>query len=575
MLKKLLPLLLLSTTCQASVSITTDRSQLAMGEVLTLVIETDQKNPLPAPDFKSLNGDFKVLDRKKLALSNFSQGERTHTTRWTAKLSPLKSGTLHIPSFQIGGERSEVIELTISSNNKPLAKAQASVLLQALLAENEVYERSQLILNVRLQYNRTLSTATLTEPVIKGVIIESLGQVQTDQVQEGRATQASANSSYQVVEQRYALFPQKPGLFRLPSLEFKGVSIDNAGQTQTFKALSEAVEFETIPRPPEVSFDTWLPAQGLTLEYEWGASLQQLKAGDTLELKITTTATGVLSGQLPPLQWPASRGIKVYPQPPELKQFLKKGSLQAIRHQVYRLLISEPGDLRIPEMTLPWWDIRSDRPQLARIPSTTLKVAPFNPITEITPPPENNLSQSPVTQPLESAKSPPAESTEMPFMAWLWAAIALVTTLLYCISRNQHKGLQQEIEQLRNQLKHKEMVQSKEGSAQEELGVFQALTRACQQNSMPLTVERLLNWANHFWPQQNLSTLMDIEQHANDPTLTYLLRNLEYQLDGRADDEDPWQGDLLLAQIARIRKQHYKSAHTQLAPNRITPTSAF
>ncbi len=540
----LLPLLLLPFSVSADVSVTLDREQGSISRVLEMTLEAEQSRPLPSPDFSALERDFTVLNNSKFSVSNFRNGKTYYNSRWSIRLRPRRTGELVIPAIRVGPERSRSLTYLVASQET--AADQLPLFLETSVSPDLNYSRSAFILSVRLYFSEPLASAELTEPDIEGVHSERLGnQLSYQQDYRGQ--------SYQVVEQRYALFPLTAGRFSVPAIRFSGTASDSS---QPLSALSEPLEFEALPPPPESPAGTWLPATELRIEERWSAPPDHLRVGDTLNRTLVIEAHNIPADWLPAPHMASQQGISVHPQAPRVSQQSDTGTLVSRKEIEYRLLLTRTGQLSLPALEISWWDTVRDQRESSGLKEVTLDVAPF----ATTAPGETEaVTDSATTQPVQppSAEQPrePQADGDQTWLAWLWAMIAFICAAGWSLTRARLKQQQTEIKTLQLQLAASTPQLKQRDYELEETSAFNRLSRACSINDPESTADELIQWARFSWPDQTIGDLGDVEIHAKDPTLTYLLRDLEHRLYGPPDDDEPWHGDLVLNQVTRLRRR--------------------
>jgi hypothetical protein len=79
---------------------------------------------------------------------------------------------------------------------------------------------------------------------------------------------------------------------------------------------------------------------------------------------------------------------------------------------------------------------------------------------------------------------------------------------------------------------------------------------ACQQDNVDISKLRLIEWAQHFWPDTLIQTLEDIIPLARNQTFDFLIIDMEQHL--YSDEKSLWQGDLLLQAIEKLRLRRRK-----------------
>jgi hypothetical protein len=143
---------------------------------------------------------------------------------------------------------------------------------------------------------------------------------------------------------------------------------------ETYRARSRAVEVEVRPAPAKAGVNPWLPARQLELQALWPQDPPRLVQGEPVTLTLSLKAEGLTAAQLPDLQLPAIEGVKQYPDQPLLNDVRNDSGITGYRLQKIALIPTRGGELRIPEIQLAWWNVQTDKREVARIPAQTLQV---------------------------------------------------------------------------------------------------------------------------------------------------------------------------------------------------------
>jgi hypothetical protein len=200
----LLGLSLAAPALAAGLEAELDRTRIAEGDTLILSL-TAPGDALGTPDLGPLAQDFDVLNQSQSSQMRIINGATSRSRQWQLVLAPKRSGRLTIPALSLGGARSQPLTLEV------LPAAQAAKLGEArpVLVETEVdtklpYVQGQVVYLVRILSRVPLRQASLTDPKAGDALVERLGADRSSTTQRD-------GQRYQVIERRYALFPQHSG----------------------------------------------------------------------------------------------------------------------------------------------------------------------------------------------------------------------------------------------------------------------------------------------------------------------------------------------------------------------------
>jgi len=411
----------------AQVQASLDRSQVQLGETVTLNLRVEGGGLAQAPDLSALASDFEVLGRSSNTSVSIVNGRRSMQSTVGIALRPTHAGQLTIPALDFAGGHTPPLSLTVTPPDpRAAADGGKAVFLEATAQPTTVRVGQQLLFTVRLYFAGSLSSGSLDDPRLPGIDARRLGDdLDYDVVRAGR--------NYHVVERRYALIPQHAGNIELPSLQFQGELIDPTDPDSFFAmgtpatAASPTVPIEVLPVPSQWGSSAWLPARAVSLALEGIPADGKARVGQPLDLAMTVQATGLPYEALPALSLPDLEGATVYPDKPVTGTRNDGQWLIGRRQQNFAVVPNRPGPLTIPAITLAWWNVQSGRVEEARIAAHRLTVLPAvggSPAPAASAPAPATSAPAPTTVPLTA----PAGSGRAP--AWRVIVLGVVAVLL-------------------------------------------------------------------------------------------------------------------------------------------------
>jgi len=310
---------------------------------------------------------------------------------------------------------------------------------------------------------------------------------------------------------------------------------DMGSNGRQLRRSSDPLSIEVLPRPDSFPSSTWLPARSLNVEENWSIPPEQLKAGESATRTIRIRGEGLQGAQLPPILFPASDGLKYYPDQPAITDTEVSSGLLGTRQDSAALVPTRAGTWEIPEIRIPWWDTETGELRYAVVPAREITVAATAP----------TLSD-PVTVPAPSG-SPTAIPTQIVGGAGdvlLWQVISgvaglgwLLTLIWILWSRRQPNtgGDDQETENL------------------SESRAFKQLQAACTSSSPTHARRAVIDWACALLPQRQLVSLEQVAAAFEDESLGIELNTLNAALYG--EGKIPWEGSALLERCKTLREQ--------------------
>lgn len=356
----------------AAVVASIDRHDVELNESFTLEVTVDTDVDVE-PGVSALEQDFYILERRELRNTTIVNGQISHKRTWTYVLMAKRAGQFVIPPVIVGSERSNPIPITILPV-KAVRPGQSDVFVVAEVDYAETYVQAQVLYRVRIYRAVPTRRPRLPEPEMSGVdvLVELAAKERNyDSIIDGK--------NYDVVERVYALFPQESGRLHIAPALFEARVLRDGRITgrKIFKSDPIDIEVQPIPPPPaDHPNAAWFPAKSVELTEEWSREPVDLPAGEPITRRITIAATGQLSTQVPAIEPTESDGVKIYPDKPELRVAAVPEGIFATRKDQYAMIAVEPGEVRLPAVELPWWDVEEGEWRVASLPARTVQVIP-------------------------------------------------------------------------------------------------------------------------------------------------------------------------------------------------------
>jgi hypothetical protein len=176
------------------------------------------------------------------------------------------------------------------------------------------------------------------------------------------------------VSRVYLVTPTAPGTLTIPPITLTLHPGQGPGpiEAQTAPLTLTAVALE---RPPGAEHA--VAATKLTLTQFLDRKLDGLRVGDSLTRTITASADGVRAMFLPPVAFPPTAGLGVYPAPPQVEDVTDErgGFTGGTRIDAATYVVQAPGRYALPAVTITWWNPQTDAIQTASAPPVTFEAA--------------------------------------------------------------------------------------------------------------------------------------------------------------------------------------------------------
>jgi len=359
-------------SAQAAVIASVDRSDIELNESFTLKITVDTAIDTE-PDASALDAEFFVGNRSQLSNTTIVNGQISRSRTWTYVLMAKREGILEIPPIIIGEEQSNPVPINVRAPSNSLP-GEADIFVTTEVDHANTFVQAQLLYTVKVYRSVPTRQPRLSEPDIRGVevLIEVAGEERSyESILNGKA--------YNVVERVYAIFPQESGQVTIAPARFEARVLRDGRITgrKIFESEGINIVVDPIPPPPDGFPDAaWFPARDVTLSQTWSREPDRLPAGEPITRHITVTALGQLSTQIPVINPAVADTIKIYPDKPELRDMAEASGIRAVRSDQYAMIGISPGEVHLPELQLPWWNIDAAEWQLASLPGTTINILP-------------------------------------------------------------------------------------------------------------------------------------------------------------------------------------------------------
>ncbi|WP_339533331.1 BatD family protein [Pseudomonas mucidolens] len=359
-----------------------DRSQLNAGETVELTLESNDATQFGKPDLAPLESQFEVRGTRQINQLTTLDGDNHATTRWIITLQPKQSGSVIIPSLQLGTLKTQPINLQILAtlNQPETANTLAPVFIETSLDQDTVYVQAQALLTVRIYHSVAMyDDSSLTPLQLSDARVEQLGDARTyEKVING--------VRHGVIEMRYGIYPQHSGQLLIPAQVFSATMVeprpaeDVAPQGpkpgKLLHVSSTAIPLTVKAKPALYPADAaWLPASSLSLSESWNPEPDHVQVGDSLTRSLTLKAEGLASAQLPALPSTEVNGLRRYPDQPVLSNQNGERGVIGSREDREALVPNRAGSVELPAVEVVWWNTHEDHLERTSLPARTLQVA--------------------------------------------------------------------------------------------------------------------------------------------------------------------------------------------------------
>lgn len=518
----LLSLLLTNTSMSyaATLTSTVTRNKIGINETLQLNVNIDQQVDSSTLQLKALQTNFDILSITPHSSNSMSiiNGKTTQNaaTQWTLLLAPKHVGVVTIPAFTINNTSSQAITITITDEKSSNHATDKPLTVLVTTSSNAIYPEQQLILTIEISAHSNVRNLNGSQLELENADVELLSQQNFQRVKNGIARQ--------FVELKYVVFAKKPGHIRIPPLVFTGLK--NARRsffnTHGDQVIGRSVEQSiTVKKKPD-STTAWFPAEAVSLRAEWSGNKSTLQAGTPITRNIIVTAQGQRANVIPPISGIRTNQThyKIYKDQAQLDTKKSADGLIATRIESEAIVPSSAGNITLPEITLRWWNVKTQAWQNAVLPAETLTVFVGGADTAAK---QQNTAQN------KQVKIPPPNKTERNDVRkavnssklGLWQSM---TGLLLCLCIIQGFLL------LRSRKPAAQKKTPYEKLDDSEKKQWRQLQASLKQADAQRIRQNIINWAQSSLPNEQLITLHSLGEQLDIIDLKTALTELEEHL---------------------------------------------
>jgi hypothetical protein len=525
----------------APIKVDVDRKTVRLNESFQIIFSTTEE-PDGEPDFNALSQDFEIIDKSQGSNLSIVNGVTNRTVQWTLNVMAKRAGHLEIPSVPFGKDLSPALKITVTEGNpqtnETASNNHADLFLEVEASPTKPYIQTQVIYTLRFFRKVNIAEASLKDPEIADAVVTKLDEdrnYKTDQNGE----------EYVVTERKYAIFPQKSGTLTIPSLTLTAAVVRddpsgfggffNMRGTRTERVASKPITLTVLPTPTNFK-GNWLAAERLELTQQWSDDINNIKVGEPVTRTLTLTAKGTTVGQLPKLQQATSNDdLKTYPDQPKTEEQKNSDGIVAIREEKVAFIASKAGTYTLPAVEIPWFNVQTQKTEIAKIPATIIVASGVGKIadtTQATPTVEKQVDKPSIIANPQTVNIQPKQ-VDNSIWQWLTAFFALawlVTLALFFTNRKET----QPIETVKNPVNPVNQIN-------------RVLKQACTDNDAMAAKQTLIAWGQQKYSVSTLGALAEFCDARLRDEILLLNRHLYSQ------QEAGWEGKRLFQAFSEHR----------------------
>lgn len=559
-----------SFTYAQPVSASLDRTEIVRGETVTLTIRVEGQQGGVQMDLSPLEANFQVVATRTSSQMRSINNSMEAWIDYNLTLFPLHEGDIVIPALQVAGAYTQELAIHVEEKTETSIAGQ-DLFMEAVINKDSIFVQEQLLFTIRLYYTiNGIRNPIFTDLEMPDTVIQMIGTPnQYEKLVDG--------VRYGVYEKQYALFPQRSGTLEIPDIMFRGEVTDGSSNyvfrnlnTRTITSYAEGHTIEVREKPANYPADAvWLPASDINIRERWDNDFSNVRVGDAVTRTIEIEANGLDGAALPPLVLPTITSVNTYPEQPEISRSYVGGNIVGNRIQTSSLVVTEVGTIRVPGVTLPWFDIDTEEVKYATIEDTAIRVGPVRTTGQDEPmslgdSPQDATDAASASSDLDDQQQTSLiNPTQTPL--WVLALAAALTALLLAFTVYNANRRRSRQETTRKATPVSAPMYRQQIAPESENNAFKEFVKACTQNHLPALRLALIGWGRQYFADPDLHNLDDLAQRTGSQEIKEICLKIQQALYGESShDVQSLKGDIqsLQALITELRTQH-KQAQTK------------
>ena len=351
----------------AQVEATLSATRIAEYQSIELTIVDEQDSNQQDPDLTPLATDFEYAIQSTDRSFSLVNGQFTSFRSWRIQLTPKRTGTLTIPSIQLGAYRTNPLSLVVVPLSPELRQAiSEAVFLETIVSHESQYPQAALYVTRRLLYNHQVRLPP--QPEEKGLTIDNASVISLGNMSQFR--ERHNGLEYNGMEWRYVVFAERSGTITIPSESVRAGIYPNRGRPQVRTIVAEEKVIEILPIPSTYPTDKpWFPATRVTLSETYTPEgVNRMSRGEALTRNIRLLAEDSYTSAIAPLDLGTAVGFRVYPEQVISENNLQNQSIVGRQSQEINYIASEGGEAEIPSISVTWFDVKNKEVKMASLP---------------------------------------------------------------------------------------------------------------------------------------------------------------------------------------------------------------
>lgn len=378
----------------------------------------------------------------------------------------------------------------------------------------------------------------------------------TRQLQSFNTNEQRDGVSYAGVRFEYAIYPQEPGSYAVSGQKVHVKYAAEPPATREVELALPPVSFEAFIPDAAAGLEPFLAATKLNIAQTIKRSSDQLNAGDAVTRTVTIKAEGTPAMLLPPQQFAAIDGLRLYPAQPVLddKADGRTDVMTSTRVDSATYMLERPGDYSLPAINFEWWNAGSGKVEQVHLDAIPFKVA--------------GDQAARTMAPIDGSRRSWTWDRLVDLVAEHWLAAVLAVAIAVALAWFGPGMIRRIADRHRRR---------RNTYRQSEAFAFYRLRRALCARDPRTAYFALLDWLPHLDAVPPDNTLGAFRAVVCDPALDRQLGALENELFAQQRDADRWTPRQLLHGVSAARRSlrsRVGRRKTTPLPQDLNPTAA-
>lgn len=387
--------LALGPALAATLNGTVDRSSIVAGETVEYVLSLTGGDGREPPDLSSLTRDFEVVDQGRRSRNMIVDGKRVQVNEWVLTLAPRKTGKVTIPSLSVAGLTSAPVPIQVVPSSTGNAVEDRPLFVRMEAGDVSPFVQSEVPISVRIYDSVGLRPgSSWSKPTAQGATFVEQGDQRS-------YIRAIGKQRYRVTEQAYLMRPQRSGPIEIEPVTLNAKVPGYSGSSASSE-MAQLLGRGGVPTPwlnntpdfardltlksnpitvnvqerPAAATGWFLPSRGVTIASRWSQPPATAKVGETLTRTIRLEARGTAANQLPPIVPPEVAGLRQYEEASRAESRPVQGEAGAILMKTISVVPTRAGEFTLPAIEVPWWNVDTQKQEIALLPAETFQVQP-------------------------------------------------------------------------------------------------------------------------------------------------------------------------------------------------------